>query len=84
MRVMCMCICVYMHICVSVYMYAYICICTCAWVYICTHVGAFCLFVLSSPSTTCECITGIFSTPACMCGEELEVGFFSHLGLLLA
>ena len=55
-------------------MYAYICICTCAWVYICTYVGAFCLFVLSSPSTICECITGIFSTPACVCGWGISRG----------
>jgi len=47
---MCMCIC--MHICVSVYMYTYTCIYTRVWVYICTHVGVLCLFVLSNPSTT--------------------------------
>ena len=29
------------------------------WVYICTRVGAFCLFVLSNLSTTCACITGV-------------------------
>ena len=46
----CMCIC--MHICVSVYMYTYTCIYTRVWVYICTHVGVLCLFVLSNPSTT--------------------------------
>jgi len=74
----CMCICVCMHacICACVYMYAYTCICTRVWVYICTRVGAFFLFVLSNPSTTCACITGVFSTPACVCSGGLEVGFF--------
>jgi len=76
---MCMCICKYMYVCVSVYMYAYTCIYTHVWVYICTRVGAFCLFVLSNPSTTCVCITGVFSTPACVCGGRLVVGFFFHL-----
>jgi len=76
---MCMCICMYMHVCVSVYMYAYTCICTRVWVYICTRIGAFCLFVLSNPSTTCVYITGGFSTPACVCGGGLEVGSFPYL-----
>jgi len=53
-------------------------------VYICTRVGAFCLFVLSNPSTTCVCITGVFSTPACVCGGELEVRVFSHLFMVCA
>jgi len=76
---MCMCICMYMHICVSVYMYAYTCTCTRVWVYICTRLGAFCLFVLSNPFTACVCITGVFSTPACLCGAGLEVRVFSSL-----
>ena len=64
----CTCICMCIYVCVSVYMYAYpCCIYTRVWVYICTRVGAFCLFVLSNPSTTCVCITGVFLTPACMC-----------------
>ena len=75
----CMCICMYMHICVSVYIYVYTCICTCMWVYVRTRVSAFCLFVLSNPSTTCVCITGVFSTPACACGAGLEVGGFPSL-----
>jgi len=74
---MCMCICMYMHTCVSVYIYAYTCICTCVWVYICTRVGVFCFFVLSNPSTICACITGVFSTLACVCRRGLEVGFVS-------
>jgi len=49
----CMCICMYMYICMSVYIYARTFIYTRVWVYICTRVGAFCLFVLSNPSTTC-------------------------------
>jgi len=63
---MCICVCMYACICacayacifiyVSVYMYAYTCICTRVWVYICTRVDAFGLFVLSDPSTTCVCI----------------------------
>ena len=54
----CMCTCMYMYICMSVYMYAYTFIYARVWVYICTRVGAFCLFVLSNLSTTCACITG--------------------------
>jgi len=57
----CMCICMYMYICMSVYMYAYKFIYARVWVYIYTCVGAFCLFVLSNHSTTCACITGVFS-----------------------
>jgi len=83
-RYMCMCICTYKNICVSVYMYAYTCICTRVWVYICTRVGAFCLFVKSNPSSTCVCITGVFSTPACMCGGSLAIGFFSSLFMVSA
>jgi len=46
-------------------------------VYICTRVGAFCLFVLSNLSTTCACITGVsVSTLACVCVGGLEVGLF--------
>ena len=81
---MCKCICMYMYICVSVYMYAYTCICTRVWVYICTRVGAFCLFVLSNPSITCVCITGVFSTPACVCGGGLEAGGFFSLFMVSA
>jgi len=81
---MCMCICMYMHICVSVYMYAFTCICTRVWGYICTRVGAFCLFVLSNLPTTCVCITGVFSTPACVCGGGLKVVFFSSLFMFSA
>ena len=40
-------------------MYAYTFIYARVWVYICTRVGAFCLFVLSNLSTTCACITGV-------------------------
>jgi len=58
------------------YMYAYTCICTRVWVYICTRVGAICLFVLSNPSTTCVFITGPFPTPACVCSGGWIVGFF--------
>ena len=43
----------------SVYMYAYTFIYARVWVYICTRIGAFCLFVLSNLSTTCACITGV-------------------------
>ena len=41
-------------------MYAYTSIYTRVWVYICTRVGAFRLFVLSDLSGTCVCITGDF------------------------
>jgi len=81
---MCMCICMCMYVCVSVYMCAYTCIYTHVWVYICTRVGAFCLSVLSNPSTTCVCITGVFLTPACVCGGALEVGVFSSLFMVSA
>ena len=67
----------YMYVCLSVYMYAHTCIYTHMWVYICTHIGAFCLNILSNLSTTCVCITGAFPTPAYVCGSGLEVGFFS-------
>ena len=59
MCVQCMCICMYMYICMSVYMYAYTFIYACVWVYICTRVGAFWLFVLFNRSTACACITGV-------------------------
>jgi len=49
----CTCIC----ICMSVYMWAYTFIYTRVWVYICTRVGALCLFVLFNLSTTFACIT---------------------------
>jgi len=69
-------------------MYLHTCANTCAfvcariWVYICTRVGAFRFFVLSNPSTTCVCITGVFSTPALVCGGGLEVGdFFSMVSV---
>jgi len=48
-------ICIY----VCLYMYAYTFTYARMWVYICTRVGAFCLFVLSNLSTTCACITGV-------------------------
>ena len=41
----------YMYICMSVYMYAYTFIYARVWVYICTRVGASCLFVLSITKT---------------------------------
>ena len=44
------------------------------WAYICTRVGAFCLFLLSNPSSTCVCLTNVFFTPACVGWGELEVG----------
>jgi len=55
---------------------AYTCIYTRVWVYICTRVGAFCLFVLSNLSTICTCITGVCLTPACVCRRGLEVEVF--------
>ena len=73
-----------MHICVSVYMYADTCICTRECAYICTRAGAFCLFVLPNPSTTCVCITVYFPTPVCVCGGGLEVGVFSTLFMVSA
>jgi len=72
---MCMFTCMYMYICVSVYMYANTCMYTRVWVYICTRVGAFCLFVLSNPSTTCVCITGAFEHLRALVGGDWKWGF---------
>ena len=59
----CLCMRVYVHVYMYVYiymyvvyMYAYTIMYARVWVYICTRVGAFCLFVLSNLSTTCACI----------------------------
>jgi len=78
----CVCICVCMYVCIvhvymyvyvyimSVYMYAYTFMYARVWVYICTRVGAFGLFVLSSLSTTCACITGVsYHLHACVWGD---------------
>jgi len=73
---MCMCICMYMYICVSVYMYAYTCIYPRVWLYICTGVGAFCLFVLSNPFATCICIAGFFQDLHAVCGGDWNLCFF--------
>jgi len=63
------CVCKYACIgaCVYVCTCIYVCLCICmhihiyarVWVYICTRVGAFCLFVLSNLSSTCACSTGV-------------------------
>jgi len=69
---MCICtyVCICMHIHMSVYMCAYTFIYARVCVYICTRVGAFCLFVLSNLSTTCACITGVFQhLHACVWGD---------------
>jgi len=59
----------------SVYMYSYTFIYTRMWVYTCTRVDAFCLFVLSNISATCACITGVSNICMRVCGV-LEVGVF--------
>ena len=64
----CMFMCMYMYICMPVYMYAYKFIYARVWVYICTRVGTFCLFVMSNLSTTCACITGVSQ-----CNLNLEI-----------
>ena len=74
-----MCICMYMYICVSVYMYAYTCICPRVWVQICTRVDAFYLFVLSNPSTTCVCITGVVCNTCMRVWWGIESGCFFQL-----
>ena len=76
------CICIY--VCLCIYMHIHVCIYTRLGVYICTRVGVFRLFVLSNPCTTCVCITGVLLTPACVCGEELEVGGVSSLFMVSA
>jgi len=82
---MCMFICMYMYgvICVSVYMYAYTGIYTCVWAYICTRVGAFCLFLLSNPSSTCVCLTGVFFTPAFGTNDAFVDGMLDTHQLLM-
>jgi len=52
----------------KVYMYAYTFIYARVWVYICTRVGAFRLFVPSNLYTTCACITGVSYTCTHVCG----------------
>ena len=74
----CVCICVccmYMYMCMSVHLYAYTCIYTRLWVYICTRVGAFYLFVLSNPSTTGVCIIGVFKHLHACVGVDWKWGF---------
>jgi len=67
---------IYVNMCVCVYVYAYTCTYKREWVYICTRVGFFCLFVLSNLSSTCVYITGVCLTPACVCRRGSEVGGF--------
>jgi len=55
----CMCVCMCMYVCISVCMCACAFVCARMWMYVCTRVGAFCLFVLSNLSTTCACFTGV-------------------------
>ena len=69
-----------MYICMSVYMYSYTFIYTRVWVYICTRVGAFCLFVLSNLSTNVR-VSQVL--PACVCVGGLEVGFVSACSWLV-
>jgi len=65
-----------MYICMFVYMYAYTFVYAHMWVYICTRVGAFCLFILSNLSTTCACITGVSEhLHACVRGNGSGVCF---------
>jgi len=65
---------VYVHMYMYAHAYTYVRLWYCVWVYICTRVSAFCLFVQSNLFTTCVCITGVCLTPVCMCRRELEVG----------
>jgi len=64
----CMCVCVCMYVCISVYMCACAFVCARMWMYVCTRVGTFCLFVLSNLSTTCGCVTGVSNTCMRVCG----------------
>ena len=41
-----------------------------------THLS---MLILSNLSTTCVCIPGVFSAPACVGKRELEAGSFSAL-----
>jgi len=90
---MCICVCMYACIFARMYVYAYMCVCVyvCIYMYMHTRVSVhmhscrrICLFVLSNPSTTCVCITGVFSTLTCVCGGGLEVGVFLSLFMLCA
>ena len=70
------CVCVYVYVCISVYMCACAFVCARMLMYVCTRVGAFCLFVLSNLSTT-RVYHRCFLTLACVCVGGLEVGFVS-------
>ena len=79
------CICAYVYVCIctyaclrnnSVYMYAFPFIYTHVWVYICTRVGVFCLFLCQSlyyMRVYQRCLL----TAACVRGRGLKVGGFS-------
>jgi len=73
------CVYVFIHMCMSVYMYSYTFIYARVCVYICTRVGAFCLFVLSNFSVHARVSQVFLNTrsPACVCVGGLEVGFVS-------
>jgi len=74
-----------MYICMSVYMYAYTFIYARVWVYICTRVGAFGLFVLFNRSTTCACIVGglevVFVSACSWLALVTDVGGYVLAGL---
>jgi len=90
-------VCVYVCACTRVYvhvhMYVYVCLCICMCIhvyahacgfYIYTRVGAFCLFVLSNPSTTCVCITGVVSHLHACVVRDWKLFIFSSLFMVSA
>ena len=54
------------------------------YAYIYTRVGAFCLFVLSNPSTTCVCITGVVSHLHACVVRDWKLFIFSSLFMVSA
>ena len=65
-----------LRICMSAYMYAYTFTYARVWVYICTRVGTFCLFVLSNLSVTCACMAGVSEHLHAYMGGDFKWGFF--------
>jgi len=80
----CACMRVYVYVCMYVYVYMYVCVYVCIYIYIHTRVGVHMhscrhiLFICTIQSLYYMCVYHrCFLTPACVCGGELEVGFFS-------
>ena len=64
-------------------MYAYTCIYTRVWLYICTPVGLFCLFILSI-SLLHACVSQVFFNTCMRAWEGIGSGFFFNLFMVSA